>query len=328
MCVTTQQAVERGGDVISKLEYVGLREVWRHEAKDFTGWLAENIDFINEALQIDLTVLETEKQIGAFNVDIYCEDGQGASAVIENQLERTDHTHLGQLLTYAVGVDAKTIIWVSPDPRPEHVKVIEWLNETTPADVGWYIVRVQAVRIDNSPIAPLFTMAAGPDPDAKGIGTAKKDLADRHIKRLEFWSGLLDVINQKTNLFSRVNPSKDNWLAAGSGVGRVYYQLVVRMTDVSLQIVIDRDPEGPLNKKIFDCLHEQKADIEAKFGNEINWRRMDDKISSRIQYDIAECGLKEEKSWKDGYKVIADKLVKWEKAFQPHINDLNNKGLW
>ena len=100
---------------ISRLDYVSIREVWQHEAADFTTWLANNIDYINDKLGFTLNAIETEKQIGSFNVDIYCEDEQGNSVIIENQLERTDHNHLGQILSYAVGVDAKTVIWISPD---------------------------------------------------------------------------------------------------------------------------------------------------------------------------------------------------------------------
>ncbi len=313
--------------MISRLEYVDLREVWRYESTDFTIWLAENIDFLNEALQVSLSVLEVEKQIGSFNVDIFCEDGQGSYAVIENQLERTDHTHLGQLLTYAVGVDAKTIIWVTSDPRPEHIKVIEWLNETTPADMGWYIVKIEVVRIVDSPVAPLFTMVAGPSIDTKETGTAKKDLADRHIKRIKFWEGLLPVINDKTNLFKRVSPSKDNWLAAGSGVGGIYYQLIVRKSNVSIQIIIEKDREGTMNKKIFDYLYERRSEIEDKFGYGIIWRRLDDKISSRIQHDIEECSLDEDESWEEGYQIIASRLVEWERAFQPYIAKCDNLAL-
>ena len=107
---------------ISKIDYVDIREIWAHEATDFTAWLADNIDYINEKLEITLNVLETEKQIGSFQVDIYCEDEQGNSVIIENQLERTDHGHLGQILTYAVGIDAKSIVWISPEPRLEHIE--------------------------------------------------------------------------------------------------------------------------------------------------------------------------------------------------------------
>jgi len=110
---------------ISRLNYVNIREIWRHEAANFTTWLASNIEYLNEKLGFILNVLETEKQIGSFNVDIYCEDEQGNPVIIENQLDTTDHGHLGQILTYAVGVDAKTIIWISTAPRVEHVEVIE-----------------------------------------------------------------------------------------------------------------------------------------------------------------------------------------------------------
>jgi hypothetical protein len=147
---------------ISRLDYVNIREIWQQEAADFTTWLADNIDYLNDKLGFTLNVLEMEKQIGSFNVDIYCEDEQGNSVIIENQLERTDHGHLGQILTYAVGVDAKTVIWISPDPRIEHVEVIEWLNEVTPVDMRWYIIKLEAVKIDDSPVAPQYCRRAKP----------------------------------------------------------------------------------------------------------------------------------------------------------------------
>ena len=309
---------------ISKLSYVNIREIWKHEAADFTTWLAANINYINDKLGFTLNVLETEKQIGSFNVDIYCEDEQGNSVIIENQLERTDHSHLGQILTYAVGVDAKTVIWISPDPRIEHVEVIEWLNEVTPVDMSWYILKIEAVKIGDSPVAPLFSIVAGPSQERKATGKVKKDVAERHQKRFQFWEGLLPVLNKKTSLFRNISPSSDNWLAAGSGVSGVNYMIVIRMDSAAIKLVIDKDRTGELNKKIFDCLYGRKDKIEEAFGNEINWRRMDNQISSRIEYDIDGCGLNDESTWGQGYEVIAEMLVKWDEAFRPYYSEIRN----
>jgi len=307
---------------ISMLDYVNIKEIWENEAKDFTTWMADNIDYINDKLGFTLNVLETEKQIGSFNVDIYCEDEQGNSVIVENQLERTDHSHLGQILTYAVGVDAKNVIWISPNPRIEHVEVIEWLNEVTPVDMRWYLIKLEAVRIDDSPVAPLFSIVAGPTQEGKATGKVKKDIAERHLKRIQFWEGLLPVLNERTSLYRNVSPSRDNWLAAGSGVSGVYYFIVIRMNSAAIRLAIGKDKSRELNKRIFDYLYEKKDEIEQAFGNEINWRRMDSHISSRIEYDIDGCGLNDESTWRRGYEIIVDRLVKWDEAFRPYYSEI------
>lgn len=305
---------------ISRLDYVSIREVWQHEAADFTTWLANNIDYINDKLGFTLNALETEKQIGSFNVDIYCEDEQGNSAIIENQLERTDHSHLGQILTYAVGIDAKTVIWISPDPRVEHVEAIEWLNEVTPVDMRWYILKIEAVKIDNSPIAPLFSIIAEPSQERKATGEVKKDVAERHQKRILFWEGLLRVLSEKTSLFRNISPSRDNWLTAGTGVGGVNYLIAIKMNGAAIKLVINKDRE--LNKKIFDYIYERKDRIEEIFGNKINWRRMDNQVSSRIEHEVDNCGLGDESTWDQGYETIADRLIKWDEAFKPYFGEM------
>ena len=307
---------------ISRLDYVNIREIWQQEAADFTTWLADNIDYLNDKLGFNLNVLETEKKVGSFNVDIFCEDEHGNSVIIENQLERTDHSHLGQILTYAVGVDAKTVIWISPEPRREHVEVIEWLNEVTPVDMSWYILKIEAVRIGDFPVAPLFSLIAWPSQEGKETGMVKKDMAERHLKRIQFWEGLLPVLNEKTSLYRNISPSRDNWLAAGSGVSGVNYSIVIRMNSAAIRLAIAKDKSRELNKRIFDYLYDKKDEIEQAIGDEINWRRMDNQISSTIEFDIDCCGLNDESTWEKGYEVIADTLVKWEDTFRPYLNEI------
>ena len=119
--------------LISRLEFQRLRDVFRDEARHFTIWLEEHLEVLGERLGIELNIVQREKEVGDFNVDLLCEDSQGRKVIIENQLERTDHDHLGKLLTYLVNLDASAAIWLTGEPRPEHQKVIDWLNENT----GW-----------------------------------------------------------------------------------------------------------------------------------------------------------------------------------------------
>jgi hypothetical protein len=141
---------------ISRLEKVPLRQLWAHEARDFTSWLAQNLDLLGEKLNIGLTLLEQEASAGPFSADILAEDGSGSPVVIENQLERTDHDHLGKLITYMSNLGAKTAVWITGNPRPEHEQAVHWLNEMLPADTAFYLVKIEAYRIDDSPAAPLL----------------------------------------------------------------------------------------------------------------------------------------------------------------------------
>ncbi|MCD6520442.1 MAG: DUF4268 domain-containing protein, partial [Anaerolineae bacterium] len=146
---------------LGKLEKVPLRTIWRNEAYDFTAWLADNLDFLGEAVGLEISFTEREKAVGSFSVDILAEDSDGNVVVIENQLERTDHDHLGKLITYLSNLDAKAAIWISSDPRPEHEAAIHWLNEMLPADTAFYLLKLEAYRIGDSLPAPLLTVVAG-----------------------------------------------------------------------------------------------------------------------------------------------------------------------
>ena len=130
--------------MVGKLEYVPLRDIWKHEAYDFTTWLFENFDLLNEQIGLSINPLEMEKSVGSFNVDILAEDSNGRTVIIENQLTRTDHDHLGKLLTYMSNLDAKVAIWIATDPRPEHVAAINFLNENVPQEFHVFRLTLEA----------------------------------------------------------------------------------------------------------------------------------------------------------------------------------------
>jgi hypothetical protein len=134
---------------VSRLVSVPLREIWAHEATSFTVWLSENLDFISDTIGFELSLVEREASAGPFSADILAEDSNGNYVIIENQLNQTDHDHLGKLITYMSNLEARTAIWVSSNPRPEHEKAVHWLNETLPADTAFFLIKIEAFRIDD-----------------------------------------------------------------------------------------------------------------------------------------------------------------------------------
>lgn len=309
---------------VGRVEFAPIRDAFRDEARNFTTWLEQNLEALADRLGLQLTVVQREKPVGDFNVDLLCEDGAGRPVIIENQLGRTDHDHLGKLLTYLVNLEASSAIWVTPEARPEHEKVIDWLNENTAADLSFYLVRVEAVRIGDSPPAPLFTVVAGPDDQGKEVGEKKKEWADRHYKRVEFWKGLLEKSKNQVPLFSSISPSTANWIAASAGKRNCVFTYNIFMDGASVDLYIDYDQEtGAKNKAILDGLLAQKADIESEVGANLEWQRLDTKRASRIRLAIDEIGgLTKPESWPSIQDRLVEAMIRFEKALRPRLAKL------
>lgn len=315
---------EAGGDMgnIGKLERVDLRSMWKREAADFTVWLARNIDYLSEVLGFDITVNKIEEIVGPYRVDIYGEDGDGNKVIIENQLEKTDHAHLGQLLTYLVNLEAKTAIWVSAAPVEEHQHVIEWLNEITPDDVNFYLVQVEGLRMrGEETVAPLFTVVEGPSVERKKIGSEKKEYAERHTVRKEFWAQFIDALNEKSQLAQNVAPSTDSWIGLALGMGGVSLNLVVTREYARAEIYINRGDQAK-NKKAFDFLLEQKASIESAVGAPLEWQRMDDQVTSRIKLEKRGVSVFEMNDWPQMNEFLVDATLRMHRAFKEPVQQL------
>lgn len=278
---------------ISRLRRVSIREVWKNEEKDFTPWLEKNIDVLGETLGINLSVVEREKGVGRyFEADILAEDPEGHYVVVENQFGESDHDHLGKLLTYLTNLEANTAVWICENPKPEHINAVRWLNETSPLDISFYLIKLEVFQIENSPPAPHLSVIAGPSEPTREAGAKKKELAERHVKRLEFWRQLLDRSKDKTDLFANVSPSKENWLSTGAGKTGLLYSYVILMDSARIELYIDT-VEKEENKRIFDMPYKEKEQIEADFGEGLEWQRLDDKRASRIAKTIKGKGLKD-----------------------------------
>lgn len=306
---------------IDALEPVPVRELWRHEEREFSAWLENNLAVLSDAIGTSLSDPQREILAGKFQVDLVCESENGERVIIENQLEATNHDHLGKLVTYLTNLDAKIAIWITTSQRAEHVRAIQWLNETTPDDIAFYLVRLAAYRISGSNPAPLFTVIVDPSAESKEFGKQKKDLAERHVLRLKFWDELLQLAKQKGVMFhAQRSPTKDSWISAGAGVrAGITFTYVVWMTDGSaVELYIDRGDIHE-NKRIFDALYARKSEIEASFGESLSWERLDEKRGSRVRYVIQKGGLVDAERWREIQISMVEAMKRLADAVKTHL---------
>lgn len=309
---------------IGRIQRVPVRELWKHEERGFTVWLEKNVDVLGEAIGLSLSVVERERKVGPFRADLVAEDGDGQLVIIENQLEATNHEHLGKVVTYFANLDAKTAIWVSTKPRPEHLRAVSWLNESTPADQWFYAVLLEAVFIEEGTAAPLFTVIAGPSAEAKEIGNEKKELADRHVRRRHFWEWLLDRAEVKGVVHhANRKPGKENWLGAGAGKAGLSWNYLIWIKDKSgVELYIDTG-DGPENKRIFDSLCADRSEIESAFGDPLDWERLDEKRASRIRHLQFHRGLHSpEDDWPEIQEEMIDRMDRLVASVGPHLGSL------
>ena len=263
---------------LGTLVQVDLRDVWKKEDADFTPWLAkpEHITAVGNALNIELEVQAEEHPIGPFKADIYCLDlADGSPVLIENQLERTDHTHLGQLLTYAAGLEAVTIIWIAKKFTDEHRAALDWLNQRTDENVNFFGLEIELWRIDGSPVAPKFNVVCRPNNWVRRIaGTGRTSENQNRID--QFWAELINANdNDATPL--RFQKPNYNWVNLSIGKSDVHVTVLCRPTksDVLVQLYMMQP-----HKELFDQLTAQKDVIEQQIGTDVIWERGPDQIAS------------------------------------------------
>ena len=303
---------------LSKLTYIkDLRTEWKNEQKDFTPWLAENITLLGEEIGLNLEVITTEYNVGNFSLDILSKDiDSGNLVAIENQLEITDHTHLGQILTYASGVDAKTIIWVSKEVREEHRKAIDWLNQITNEDIEFFAVEIKLIQIGESDVAPLFNIKASPNDWSKERKTKNMLTQTRSEKQeyyYKFFKELLEIINVKMPHFT--NSKKvgyDSWKTFPSGVSGLLYSVSFRTGNrFSVELYIDTgNKENNMQK--FEELLKYKTDIENKLGT-LSWEPLDSKRACRVAKYIDYSNDAEMRSF------AIENLKKFREVFKEYI---------
>lgn len=301
-------------NLIGKLQRVHLREVWRHEAYDFTQWLQVNIDILNEALDLELVSAEREQAAGSFSIDLVAESSDGETYVVENQLEKSNHDHLGKVITYLTAMKARGAIWIVSEPRQEHVNAMAWLNEASNAD--FYLVKVEAVRIGDSPAAPLLTLIVGPSAEAKEAGRAKQEIAERYDIRKHWWTQLVALPGAK--LHAHITPGQYSWIGASSGIRGLGFNYAVTKTDCGAELYIDRGKDcEEENEAIFDQLYRSKSEIEASISFPVSWQRLDGRRACRIRIDLPGGYRSPEDEWPAIQGRMTEAMVQLEAALKP-----------
>jgi len=224
---------------LSKLKKVNLRDVWEHEALDFTNWLAqeENLDALSEEIGIEINLIKTEASVGKFNVDILAEDETTRrKIIIENQLEQTNHDHLGKIITYASGYDAEVIIWIVKDVRDEHQRAIEWLNEHTDEDINFFLIKIELWQIENSNPAPKFEIICSPNEWAKTIkvNAGSSEITGTRLQQLDFWNKFKAYVQKHNTQVRLQTPRPQHWFDMRMGSSEAHVCLTINTKDNSL----------------------------------------------------------------------------------------------
>lgn len=207
---------------LGRLVDCSLRDAWAHEAHDFTAWLADNLDFLSEAIGVPLEFEAREQPVESFSADLLARNAEdGSRVLIENQLERTDHTHLGQILTYMAGLEVDIVVWIAGEFREPHLSALRWLNEKTGTDVAFFGVRLRAVRIGDSPIAPVFEVLAKPNDwerQLKETAPKKGGSSEEGRTNGEFWQAYLSAHPEDARLGIKASRLRNNWIRPGPDV--------------------------------------------------------------------------------------------------------------
>ena len=250
-----------------------LRTVWKHEAQDFSKWLAteDNLALLAEAVDLnEIVCAETESAVGGYSADIFArEDGTDRRIIIENQLENTNHDHLGKIITYAAGKDAEIIIWIVKKARDEHIQAVEWLNQHTDERIGFFLLEIELWRIGDSLPAPKFNVIERPNEWAKCLKS--NNLTDLRQLQLEFWQAFINhaftsdykdgEINRR---FSQRTPKASKWFTFRAGTTQYTIEFAVGKT---IQLYILTTGDRPL----YDKMKADKEKIELDIGFALEW---------------------------------------------------------
>jgi len=267
-----------------KLQFLELREVWKNEASDFTPWLAENIQSLGDALGLELEVKEREASVGAFSCDLHAVDlASGRTVIVENQLESTDHSHLGQLLTYAAGLEAAVVVWIAKEIRDEHRAALDWLNRKTTSGVDFFAVIPKVFRIDNSKPTYELNLVVAPNEWGKELVDSEKEI-DQNSKSYRyriFFQRLVD--SARVNGFKGLKKAlPQSWIRFSTPFIDIgLYVAFNRPDKIKVELYLEsKDTE--LNKRRFDLLFSERDNIDKTTNNCLSWERLDERIGSRI----------------------------------------------
>jgi len=308
-------------DKLGIIKYLNLNKVWPHEEKDFTPWLAEemNLTALSKVLGLELHFEQIEVKVGPYSADILARDGRGGLVVIENQFGRTNHDHLGKLITYGATLGASAVIWIAEHFTEEHQRAIEWLNERTNDELSLYAVRPKVIQVDDSKPAVEFELVERPNDLVKSIEKTISEASEAQKLQLEFWTLFKKRLLEKKVVPSAETPRPQYWFSVP--LGRTYIHLSnILNTDsgkVGLRVYIS----NKVAESAMGELLTQKQAIEHEVGTTLQWNpnpENKDKIISLVR-DI---DLENKSSWPNQIEWLVDMNAKFRAAFMPRVKNL------
>lgn len=306
---------------IGKLEEVDIRKLWKHEQYDFSEWLSkkENIENLNDILGLTLVDISKETYVGAYRCDLFAKDETtGIKVIIENQLEMSNHDHLGKIITYASGLDAKVVVWIVKEAREEHRSAIEWLNNNTNSNINFFLIEIHAYKIGNSDNAPMFQVIEQPNDFIKNNkSTNSSDTMNKsQSQRVEFWNQFNNVLVERGKPFNVRKATTDHWynVAIGTSDAHIDITLVNKDSVIGVELYITD------NKDLFDKLYQKKDEIESNLGFKLDWRRLNNSKASRIVTFIKGLNFDNHSNYNELMNKTIDLAVLMRDTFKKYIN--------
>ena len=308
------------------LKKVDLRDCWEKEDRDFTPWLAEpeNIRILGKAIGCEmLEVIDQEAGVGRYSADILCRDDDDDSfVVIENQLEKTDHSHLGQLITYAAGLDAKTMVWIVKEFTEEHRAALDWLNLHTDSGFQFFGVVVEVYKIGDSEPAPRFEVVSAPNDWTKSTRQSSrksKEVSELQAEYLNFWNHFVDEIDEESGL-KKVKPRPRSYMRFNSGGNNTNFNAKINFRDNWIQV--DLYLKRETSEAYFHLLEEQRDQIESELGYALNWEDWPNGKSRGVLIR-KEIDTNDPAQWEACSSWLIKNLISFGNVFKSRIKDLD-----
>jgi hypothetical protein len=297
-----------------------LRSVWEREDIHFTPWLAEeeNLALLGEELGLDFELIDTEFPVGNYSADIVAKISETEDiAVIENQYGSTDHKHLGQIITYASGLNAKFIIWIVEDVNPEHRQAVDWINENTGDEINIFICKIGLWQIEDSPIAPKFQIISSPNDWTKSVKTSlNTEMNPTKALQRKYWTKVKEEIDKNYSIFSSRKPRGQHWynLAIGKPSAHISLIMNTQMPGLKVQLHI------PNSEELFEYLYNSKEEIESELGYELDWINPENTKSANIVI-VKKTDVDNESIWEENIKWHLTRAAEFYNVFSDRVKN-------
>ena len=316
---------------LGRLEKSPVRDIWPDEARNFTPWLAqeENIALLSETIGIELEVEGQEQAVGPFKADILCKDADSNDdhfVLIENQLEKTNHTHLGQLMTYAAGLQAVSIVWIADRFTDEHRAALDWLNEITAEDFRFFGLEIEVWRIGESIAAPKFNIVSKPNDWSAGVSRGARQVADGELSetkqmQLEYWTTLWAFLEAENSFLRGNKPRPRHWMNFAAGRSKFTFSATVNTQKNRLGVELNCKGKDALAH--FELLRDDRKAIEQELGSELDWLPLPHRVASRIILYKTGVDPSNKNDWPNQHRWFKENLEAFNRVFRNRVRDLS-----